>query len=180
MFGTRTRTVVTDAPVTTTKRTPLWSPAQLIGLAVGIASVVFGAFAISKTGLDLDHVARPHDSLWGFHHTPFLALVEIGFGTAVVLASLRVVAGRALMSLLGAAALGLGVVVVADFWHHRLHDWLGVHDRNGWLFAAAGVVLLLASLLLPVFGGGTHTVIREERVLDDSTTPTTPDDTDDT
>jgi hypothetical protein len=146
MFGTRSHTRTVSRPATTT----MWSPAQLVAVVVGVAAIVFGAFAIARTGLDLGHLTSPHDSRFGFHHTPLLALTEIGFGVLLVLTAMRPIAGRALMAPLGAVALGFGIIVVLDLWPHRLHDWFGVHDRNGWLFVATGAVVLGAALLLPV------------------------------
>lgn len=103
----------------------------------------------------------------GFHHTPLLALTEIAFGALMVIAALRPVFGRGLMALVGFAALGLGVVVVADFWPARMHEWLAAHDRNGWMFIAAGGVVLAATFLLPIFGSrATRTVVEERRVVD--------------
>ena len=163
MFGTRTRTV--DEPVTSTGM-PLWSPAQLVALLFGIASIVFGVLALTRTGLDLGHLKHPHDSFASFHTTPLLALGEIVFGVLLVISGLRPVAGRSLMTLLGAAAAALGAIVIADFWSHTLHRWLGVHDRNGYLFAAVGAVLLLSAFFLPVAGGYRRDVVRE-RVVDD-------------
>jgi predicted anti-sigma-YlaC factor YlaD len=143
----------------------IWSPSQLIAVVIGIGAIVFGAIAISKTGLDLGDVTDPHRSAVGFHTTPLLALAEIAWGVLMLIAALRPIAGRALMALLGAAAIALGVVVVVDAWHHRLHDALGVHDRNGWLFIAAGVVTLLAALLSPVVATpGQRTVTRRHVV----------------
>jgi hypothetical protein len=159
MFGTRTRTV--DEQVGSTA---LWSPAQLVAILFGIASIVFGVLALTKTGLDLDHLKEPHDRFASFDHTPLLGLAEIAFGALLVLSGLRPVAGRSLMTLLGAAAVALGVILIADFWNEELHEWLGVHDRNGYLFLAVGAVLLASALLLPVAGG--RTVVRE-RVVDD-------------
>ena len=64
------------------------------------------------------------------------------------------------MALLGAIALGFGLVVLLDVAPHRLFHWLGVTHRNGWLFVVAGAVILIAALFSPVFGGRT----RERRV----------------
>ena|SRR5688572_10543181 len=158
MFGTRTRTVDEDV-----RATPLWSPAQFVAILFGVASIVFGILALTKTGLDLGHVKTPHDRFAGFHHTPLLGLAEIAFGVLLVLSGLRPVAGRSLMTLLGAAAVAMGVILIADFWNEELHEWLGVHDRNGFLFAAVGAVLLVSAFLMPVGGG--RTVVREH-VLD--------------
>jgi hypothetical protein len=164
MFGNRSSTVVHE-PTTTTV---MWSPAQLVAGVIGVAAIVWGALALSRTGLDFDELTARHDSFAGFHHTPLLALAEIGFGILMVIAALRPVFGRTVMALVGAAAVGLGGVVVADVWPRRMHDWLGAHDRNGWMFIAAGGVVLLAAFVLPILGTNrTQRVVEERRVVDD-------------
>jgi hypothetical protein len=146
MIGTRNRSarIVEQAPATA-----VWSPAQIVAVVIGIASIAFGAFALTRTGLDLDNLTGPHDSVLSFHHTPLLGLLEIAFGVLLVVAGMRPVAGRALMTLLGGAALGLGIVTVLDLWPRRLHDWLAVHDRNGWLFVIVGATLLAVAFFAP-------------------------------
>lgn len=147
MLGTRSRGTVVEEPVV---RTTAWSPAQLVALVIGGASIAFGVFALTRTGLPLDELTGHHDSVLSFHHTPLLGLLEVAWGVLLVLAGLRPIAGRALMALLGALAVALGVITVLDFWPRRLHDWLAVHDRNGWLFIVAGGIVLAAALFLPV------------------------------
>ena len=164
MFGNPTTAV--DEPAATT-RSGLWSPAQLVAGVVGIAAIVFGALALNATGLDLDGLTSAHGSYAGFHHTPLLAVTEIAFGVLLLLAALQPVFGRALMALVGFAAFGLGIVVVADFWPVRMHEWLGGHARNGWMFSVAGGVVLTAAFLLPMFGtSATRTVVEERRIVD--------------
>jgi len=126
------------------------NPARYVALAIGVAAIVFGAFALAETGFDPDHLRRPHESFATFHHTPLLALIEIGFGVAMLVAALGTVFGRTLMTVLSLGALGLGIAAVADLWPSRLHNWLGVHDRNGWLFVAVGAIGIAAAVLLPV------------------------------
>ncbi len=160
MFG-RTKTVT----ATHDTRSTIWSPAQIVAIGVGIASIIFGVLALNQTGLHIDDLTGTHDEFSGFHHTPLLGVLEVAFGLLLVFAGIRPIFGRSLMTLLGFAAFGLGLVIVADFWPARMHEWLGVHDRNGWLFLAAGAVLLLATFVLPIFGGTRRVV--EERVVDD-------------
>jgi hypothetical protein len=128
-----------------------WSLAQFVSLIVGVAAIVFGIVALAKTGIHGDSLRSPHREVWSFDHTPLLAVVEIGFGVVLLLASVSAGASRALMALLGALAVAFGVVIVADAWPARMHRWFGVHDRNGWLFIITGGVVLLAGLLLPTF-----------------------------
>lgn len=147
------------------RRGYVWSPAQAVAVILGIGAIVFGALALAETGLDLGHVDEPHESVLSFHTTPLLGLAEIAWGVLMVIAGLRPVAGRALMTLLGAAATALGALVVLDAWPNRLHDALGVHDRNGWLFLAAGVVTLIAAFVLPVVASPGRRVVRQRHVV---------------
>ena len=132
---------------------PIWSPAQIIGLAGGIGFVILGIAALARTGFDTSHLYSPHAVVWHFSHTPLLGVIEIAFGAVLLLASVVPGGFRSLMALLGAIALGFGLVVLLDVAPHRLFHWLGVTHRNGWLFVIAGAVLLLAALFSPVFGG---------------------------
>ena len=166
MFNRR-RTTTDDDVVEDVRERPghTWSPAQLVALIFGGAAIVFGAFALAETGLDLDNVATPHESVWSFHTTPLLALCEIGWGVLMVIAGLRPVAGRALMAVLGGIAVAFGAVIVLDAWPQRLHDELGVHDRNGWLFLAAGGITLFASLILPVVSTPGQRTVKQRHVV---------------
>jgi hypothetical protein len=95
-----------------------------------------------------------------------LAVAEIGFGALMVLAAFGPGAGRNIMTLLGAAAVGLGVVTVAGWWSARMTRWLGVSDRNGWLFIAVGGVALFAAFFAPVWTTGGPHIVREPVVAD--------------
>jgi len=112
--------------------------------------MVLGSFAIARTGLNTDHLYTPDVSVATLHHTPLLALSELCFGTLMVWAAFRPLLGRGLMALLGLAVLGLGVVTIGDIWPARLHQWLGVTHRNGWLFVLVGGLSCLAALFVPV------------------------------
>jgi hypothetical protein len=140
-----------------------WSPAQFVSLIVGVAAVVFGIVALAKTGIHGDSLRSPHREVWSFHHTPLLAVVEIGFGVLLILASVSAGASRVFMALLGVLAVAFGVLIVADAWPARMHRWFGVHDRNGWLFIITGGVVVLAGLLLPTFSRPETRTVREVR-----------------
>lgn len=143
-----------------------WSPAQLVAFVIGGASLVFGIVALARTGLDLDDVTRPEDSVLGFVHTPLLALAEIGFGVLMLLAALAP-AGRVLMAFLGLVALAFGILIVADAWPARLQDWFGVTDDHGWLFIVVGGISVVAALLLPtVHTRDRHHVSERRRIGD--------------
>jgi Domain of unknown function (DUF4383) len=147
-------------------RPRLWSPAQLVALVIGVGFIVFGAVALTETGFSTSHLYEPVERVWTFDHTPLLALVELGFGAAMLVTALRPVAGRALMSLLSAGALGAGIIILADVWPRRLHDWFGVGDRNGWFYLIVGAVGLAFAIFMPTFVHRGRTVVRRESVRD--------------
>ena len=126
----------------------MWSGAQIVALVLGGASIVFGAVALAKTGVDVDHLYESHTSVAGFHHTELMAVIEIGFGVGMLIAAIAP-AGRGLMALLSMGALGLGIVELVGLWTNRLHDYLGIHARNGWMFVAVGAIGMLAVAFLP-------------------------------
>jgi hypothetical protein len=139
----------TTPPPVVRRRTTTWRPTQLVAGLIGVASLVLGSFAIARTGLNTDHLYTPNVSVATLHHTPLLALSELAFGALMVWAAFRPLLGRGLMALLGLAVLGLGVVTIGNIWPARLHHWLGVSHRNGWLFVLVGGVSFLAALFIP-------------------------------
>jgi hypothetical protein len=130
-----------------------WSPAQLVGMVIGIGFTVLGIVAVARTGFDPSHIYTPRTSVWHLPHTPLLAVIEIGYGILMVLASVVPGAIRTLMGLLGAAALVLGIVVLAAP-SHRLSRWLAVNHTSGVLFTIVGAVVVLAAIISPVFFSG--------------------------
>jgi len=163
MWRRRRRSIDSDRADADVETRPArhWSPAQFVALVVGVAAIVFGIVALAKTGIHGDSLRSPHREVWSFHHTPLLAVVEIGFGVVLVLASVSAGVSRAFMALLGALAVAFGVVIVADAWPARMHRWFGVHHRNGWLFIITGGVVLLAGLVLPTFDRPERRVVHE-------------------
>jgi hypothetical protein len=144
-----------------------WSPAQFVGLVAGIAITVMGFVALARTGFDTDHIYSPHAQAWHLPHSPLMALIEVGFGVLVMVASVVPGGARSFLALLGAIALSFGIVVLVETPPNRLNHWLGVDDKNGWFYVVVGGVLLLAALISPVFTTRTRKrVVRDEqRVL---------------
>jgi hypothetical protein len=160
----RTDDAVTETPdtsdydashkqVVSRSRTSAWSPAQIIGLIVGIGFIVLGAAALVKTGFNTSHIDQPHDVVWHFAHSPLLGAIEVAYGVLLVIASVIPGAARGLMAFLGAIAVAFGLVVLIESVPNQLNDWLAVSHRNGWLYVIAGGVVLLAAIFSPVFGG---------------------------
>ena len=95
--------VVADEPVRSAVR---WSPAQLFAALIGVGYTVLGAFALSHTGFDVNHVTTPTAYVWRWHHTPMLGMIELAFGVVMLLSALRPTLAKGMMSLLSIAALG--------------------------------------------------------------------------
>jgi hypothetical protein len=143
--------VVPEAPaVRRTTATP-WSPAQLVGMAIGIGFVVLGIAAVAKTGSS--HLYTPTRTIWHLGHTPLLGWIDVAFGALLILASAVPGAVRSLMALLGAAALAFGIVILVDAAPYRVHRYFAATHVNGWLYVAVGGALLLAAFASPVFAG---------------------------
>jgi Domain of unknown function (DUF4383) len=149
--------------------TMTWSPAQIVGLIVGIGYTALGIIAVVDTGFDTDHLDTPQHVVWHLAHSPLLGAIEIAFGVLMILASLVPGGARVLLSFLGAIALIFGIVVLAESVPNRLNDWLAVTHRNGWLYLISGVVVLLSALFSPSFGGEHHRVVHEDDRLVDET-----------
>ncbi len=128
-----------------------WSPAQIIGLIVGIGFTVLGIAAIATTGFHTNHIYTPHDMVWHLWHSPLLALCEIGFGVLMIIASVVPGGSRELMAFLGAISLAFGIVVLTNAAQDNIVHWTGVTHANGWLFTIVGGVMLLVALLSPTF-----------------------------
>ncbi|MEP6624384.1 MAG: hypothetical protein ABJC79_08070 [Acidimicrobiia bacterium] len=146
--------------------TRTWSPAQVVAIVVGAAFVGLGIAALGKTGFTVDHVMRPARDVGGFRHTPLLGATEVGLGAFLLLSGIVAGGLRSLMAVLGVGAAALGVLLVTDVAPNRLHYWLGVGHRYGWLAIVVGAVVLLAALISPNF---THTTsanhLRRQRVV---------------
>lgn len=163
---TDARSEVVDDQRTTEAVMPTWSPAQFVGLIMGVGFAVLGIAAVARTGFNTDHIYTPHDMVWNLPHSPLLGVIEIGFGVLMVLSSVVPGGIRTLMGLLGAASLAFGIVVLVEAVSNRLNDWLAVTHRSGLLFTIVGAVVVLAALLSPVFvGGARRQVVRDEHVV---------------
>lgn len=130
-----------------------WSPAQIVAIVIGIGFLILGAVSIADVGFDSrEEFLHRHGMVAGFHHTPLLGAIEMGFGLLMALVGARPGGARSLMTLLGLVALGLGIVVLAEpSFLDDLHRYLGVHDRNAWLYVLTGAVAILVAMVSPTF-----------------------------
>jgi hypothetical protein len=141
-----------------------WSPAQIVGLIVGIGISVLGFVALARTGFDTDNIYSPHATAWRLPHSPLMAVIEVGFGVLLIVGSVVPGGARSLIVLLGSVALSFGIVVVSLTPPDRLNNWLGVEDKNGWFYIAVGGLLVLVGLISPVFTTRSHKhVVRDEQ-----------------
>jgi Na+-driven multidrug efflux pump len=144
MLEQEERVVVTERRVVA----PPWSPAQFVALSFGALFLILGVATLAATGLSADTFTSAHVNTLGFHHTPLLGAIELVFGLLLIMAGAIPGAGRGTMAVLGTLALGFGIVVLIQA--PSLHDSLGVHDANGYLYIATGIINLVASVAAPV------------------------------
>jgi hypothetical protein len=130
---------------------PPFSPAQIIGLIVGIGMTVLGIAAVARTGFDSADLYQPQIEVWGLPHSPLLGVAEIAFGALMIFASIIPGALRWLMALLGAVSLAFGLVILLDAATDNVTRWFAADDSNGWLFTIVGIVVLMTAMLSPVF-----------------------------
>ena len=141
-----------------------WSPAQIIGLIVGIGFTVLGIAVVATTGFHTSHIYTPHDMVWHLWHSPLLGLCEIGFGVLMIVASVIPGGSRALMAFLGAVSLAFGIVILTNAAQSNITHWFGVTHANGWLFTIVGGVVLLTAMMSPTFVTGGRTRHRRQVV----------------
>jgi hypothetical protein len=122
----------------------VWSPGQLLVLAGGIVTIVFGAIAVVDGGLS-SPLNQPVVQVFGFDHTPLLGLIEIGAGALLVLSAL--LGTRATSMVLSMLFVVGGVLVLAQ------PDWIQTHlttqSEFGWVLVIIGGVCVLALTLTP-------------------------------
>ncbi len=153
-----------DRLVDRRRRSHTFNPTQGVSVVIGIGALALGLAALITTGLNTADWTRPHDEILGLHHTPALAVGEIGFGVLLLLSAMSTFAGRVVSALLTTALLVFGIFVVADFRRARLHDALGVHDNNGWLFVIVGGIGFLSAVMMPIVRTTRTTSVREREV----------------
>jgi len=161
---TSTEPLTPQVGVLPTRVARYWSPAQLIAPVIGFMFTGWGLISLGHSGFHPERVFQPHDALAGLHYTPLLAALEVGFGLMMLIGGgllraartqirtlngLAVGLGIMIVTLAGAAALGLGIVILADTWPTQLHHWLNTDHRDGVLYVVAGAVALGAAVTSP-------------------------------
>ena len=164
MFRTKSRDA--DESVQTTDR--VFRPWAAVAAVVGVAAIVLGAWALIETGLDTENFFGPREEVLGLPHTSALALGEIGFGVLLLVAATSRAFGPLLMTLLGAAAVAFGVLVVTNTYSGRLDNWTAANDTVGWMFIIVGAITIFAAAVLPTMAYHRETITRD-RVIEPQT-----------
>lgn len=133
-----------------------WSPAQIVALVIGLSFLVLGAVALARAGFGAWFT---HTDVAGLHHTQVLALIHLGAGVLMTASGVVRGGARGLMGLLGAVALGFGVILLLQ--PDGLHEWLGTHQAHGFLYIVVGLVALVAGIVAQMMGGERTHVSRE-------------------
>lgn len=125
-----------------------FSPGQILLALAGLASLALGIVALVRTGVE-SPLDEPVESVLGWDHTAQLALIEIGAGALMLLASLRAGA-RWLGGLVGLAVIAGGILIVGQF-DDDIDQWivdeLGAERGFGWLAIGVGAVAVVGALI---------------------------------
>lgn len=122
------------------------SPGQILGGLVGLALVVVGVIAVTRTGIR-SHLNEPLTDVFGLSQSAAIGLIEVGAGLLVILGAASVEL-RALMAVVGVLLFAGGLIVAAGS-ASPLHD-LGSDHGTGWFGLVMGAVAMLAAAL-PTF-----------------------------
>jgi hypothetical protein len=133
-----------------------WSPAQLVSLVIGVGFAVFGIVALTRTGFHSAHIYTPVATVWRMPSTPLLGVLEIAYGALLIVSSVVPGGMRALMGLLGAMALVVGITALFRPIPHNLVHWLGVSHRSGVVYTIIGAVIVVTAFAAPVFVSDTR------------------------
>jgi hypothetical protein len=148
-----------DPPAIVTESAP-WSPAQLVAMVMGVGFAVFGIVALTRTGFHTAHIYTPVASVWRLPHTPLLGAIELAYGALLIVSAVVPGGMRALMGLLGAAAIVVGIAALIRPVPRDLSHWLAVTHRSGVVYTIVGAVLILVAFAAPIFVPGSRRRVR--------------------
>lgn len=136
----------TDTPVRRVVWAP-WSPAQLFVAAIGGFFVVLGVLTLSESGVAA--WTTPRVTVWGFSHTPLMAVIEIALGLSVILAAPYPFSARGTLLGFGVLMAVFGIITIVD--PTAFADVLGVNRPMGWLYLGTGLGSAVIGSVVPVF-----------------------------
>jgi hypothetical protein len=108
--------------------------------------VVLGVIALARSGLD--SWTAPTELVWGFGHTPLMAVIEILLGLGMLAAVSNPFTAKTTLAGLGALMAVFGAIVLLE--PAVFDDLLGANRRMGLLYAGSGAGGVLLSTLIPV------------------------------
>jgi hypothetical protein len=143
----RTDRTIGPAPEPRERRRVIgWSPGTVAVLAAGAFLVALGLLEFF-TGARLSNLTAPSGNGLAVRQSGVLALIEIGFGIAVVwIAGDFPWYGRGAAIGLGVIAIGFGIALLG--WSSSLSRVFGGDPASGWLFVAVGAIAA-ASAFVP-------------------------------
>lgn len=123
-----------------------WSPAQLIVGALGGFLTVLGALVLFRGGVG--DWTDPIVSVWGFSHTPLMAVIEVSLGLFILSAAADPTSAKGTLVGIGGLMAVFGIVTLADPGAFR--EVLGVDRQMGVLYTTFGVGGFVLGHLSPV------------------------------
>lgn len=123
-----------------------WSPAQLIVGGLGGFLTILGALVLFRGGVG-DWTA-PITSVWGFSHSPLMAVIEVSLGLFILSAAADPTSAKGTLVTAGALMAVFGIVTLAD--PAAFHHVLGVDRQMGVLYTTFGVSGFVLGHLSPV------------------------------
>lgn len=123
-----------------------WSPAQLLVALLGGFLTVLGVVALSRMGIG--DWTSPQSTIWGFGHTPLMAVIEIALGLIIVVDAVNPFTARGTLTGFGVLFAIFGIITLIE--PAAFHDWLGVNRAMGVLYTAVGIGGVVLGALMPV------------------------------
>lgn len=141
-----TQSPTTDRPIRRVIWAP-WSPVQIVVAAIGAFFIILGVLVLSQTGVPA--WTAPRTSVWGFAHTPVMAIIEIALGFSVILAAPYPFSARGTLLGFGVLMAVFGIITIID--PSAFRDVLGVNRQMGWLYFGTGLGSAVVGSIVPVF-----------------------------
>lgn len=123
-----------------------WSPLQLIVAGLGGFLIVLGTLALASTGVP--SWTEPTTTVWGFRHSPLMAVIEIVLGLCLLGATPSAFAARGALFGFGSLMAVFGAIVLLE--PGVFSGLLGVNRQVGVLYAAGGTGAMLLGGLVPI------------------------------